>query len=160
MKHGFILAMAAAATLSACASTYGNLVSGSNLGAMEYKPAVLVNAGQEGKYEQVLSVCRQVAVNRQVTAAQEAQLKSITGVSNGALQGAAAGMQIGNIFKQAGLGGSMTKDIGVGMMSGVLSSLGTAFANGTEHDADETKRILLSCLRTADAGGQIYKVLE
>ena len=93
-KRFALLALATPLLLmQGCASTYGNLVSGSNLGAQEYQPAVYAIPGKEGVYQQVLGVCRQVAVNRQITSAQEAQLKTLTGAVSGATQGAATGWE-------------------------------------------------------------------
>lgn len=146
--------------LTGCASTYGNLVSGSNLGAMEYQPAVLKQPGMEGNYNEILQVCRQVAVNRQVTAAQEAQLKTLTGTGSGALRGSAMGLQMGSIFKQAGFNTSTTKQLGIGAVAGALGGLADSFASGANDGASETKRILLACLRSADPGQKFYKVLE
>ena len=158
-KAKSLVAISAAIALTGCASTYGNLVSGSNLGAMEYQPAVLKKPGMEGKYNEILQVCRQVAVNRQITAAQEAQLKTITGVSSSSLQGASFGLQMGSIFKQAGYDTSMTRQAGIGLLAGSLTGLAGSFASGTENNAAETKRVLLSCLQAADPKQEYYKVL-
>ncbi len=156
------LALAAVTlAMTGCASTYGNLVSGSNLGAQEYQPAVLPNAGMESQYQQVLTVCRQVATNRQITAAEEAQLKTITGTAQGVGSGLSSGMEMGFLFKQAGLGkGAMSGSIGIGMVGGLVSSLAGAFASGTDHDASETKMVLLQCLRKADPQERMYRVIE
>jgi hypothetical protein len=148
------------AALGGCASTYGNLVSGSNLGAQEYVPAVLPNPGMEGQYSQVLGICRRVAVNRQITAAEEAQLSTVTGVVKGSVDGAIAGMQVGSMFKQVGLGGSVNRSMGIGMFSGFASSLAGSFADGSQRDAAETKDVLLNCLRRADPSERFYKVIE
>ena len=56
------------AQVSGCASTYSNLVSGSSLGAQEYRPSVLVKDGNHSRYEEILKICRDVAVNKQITA--------------------------------------------------------------------------------------------
>ncbi len=154
------LFVSAVLALGGCASTYSNLVSGSNLGAMEYQPAVLVNPGMDGRYSEVLSICRTVAAKRQVTAAQEAQLKTLTGATASALEGAASGMQFGSMMKQAGLNSSINRDMGIGIASGLIGSLGASFANGSERDAAATKTVLLNCLRSADAGQKYYKVIE
>ena len=58
-------------------------------------PAVYVEPENKGRYQQVLALCRQVAANRQATAAQMAQLESLTGVVEGAGTGAAAGLVFG-----------------------------------------------------------------
>ncbi len=161
MKFAITLAVAAAVSASGCASAYGNLVSGSNLGAQEYQPAVLPNAGMEGQYREVLGICRQVATSRQVTAAQEAQLKTITGAVQGGGDGLAGGLQMGFLFKQAGFGkGAMSGSLGVGMVSGLVSSLAGSFASGATSDASETRLVLLNCLRKADPQERLYKVIE
>ena len=161
MKFSATLAVAAAVGMTGCASTYGNLVSGSNLGAQEYQPAVLPNPGMDGQYREVLGICRQVATNRQVTAAQEAQLKTLTGAVQGAGDGLSSGMQLGFIFKQAGFSkGSMSGGIGIGMVGGLVSSLAGSFASGTNKDASETKLVLLQCLRKADPQERLYRVIE
>lgn len=160
MKHFAILCALVAAPLGGCASTYGNLVSGSNLGAQEYAPAVLTQPGMEAQYAQVLGICRQVAVKRQVTAAQEAQLATMTGAVKGSVDGAVSGMQMGLIFKQAGLNGGVNRSAGLGMLGGLASSLADSFASGTQDDAAQTKQVLLNCLRRADPAERIYKVME
>lgn len=160
-KIGLTIVCCSAFGLSGCASTYSNLVSGSGLGAAEYRPAVLVNTGMQGKYEEILGICRQVAVNRQITAAQEAQLKTITGVTQGAASGASFGLQMGSMMKQIGApDASLNKSMAVGAVAGMLSSAGQAFASGTENNAAQTKQILLACLRNADPKRDFYKVLE
>jgi uncharacterized protein YcfJ len=142
-----------------CASTYSNLVSGSQLGANEYRPAVFVPPGKEGQYEQILGICRQAAVNRQITAAQQAQLKTITGSVKGAVDGAAFGAQFGSIFKQAGFDTSINRSAGIGLATGLATSLAGAFASGTESSASKTRQALLFCLRSQqDAVG--YRVIE
>jgi hypothetical protein len=156
-----MLSISAVLFLQGCASTYGNLTSGSNLGAQEYRPSVLVKPGKDEQYGQILGLCRNVAVNRQVTAAQEAQLKTITGVTKGATGGLSSGLQMANIFKQAGFdNASYKKGATIGAAAGAISALGNAFASGTEDTASETKKILLGCLRTADPSGEFYRVLE
>ena len=152
--------LAVAASLSGCASTYGNLVSGSHLGAQEYQPAVLTNSGMEGQYAKVLGICRQVAVNRQITAAEEAQLSTLTGAVKGSIGGAVAGAQIGSMFKQAGLNGSVSRSAGIGLLGGFATSMAESFASGTEKGASQTKEVLLNCLKRADPGERIYKVIE
>ena len=152
--------LAGSSLLGGCASTYGNLVSGSNLGAQEYQPAVLPQGGMEGRYAEILGVCRQVAVNRQITAAQEAQLRTITGVTEGTVSGAVAGLQIGTTLKSAGFGISANRTVGIGLLSGLATSAASAFSSGTQRDASETKRVLLECLRRADPSERYYRVIE
>jgi hypothetical protein len=158
--HRVCFLLGVVALLPGCASTYGNLVSGSKLGAQEYMPAVLVKPGKDADYQQVLGICRSAAVNRQVTSAQEAQLKTITGVAGGALTGASKGWEIGALFKDAGLGNSINKSIGAGLGAGLIGSIGSAFSSGTTSSADATKAVLLTCLRQADPISALYTVLE
>lgn len=160
MKFSLILTLVGTVTLGGCASTYGNLVSGSALGAQEYQPAVYVIPGNEATYQQVLGICRTAAVNRQITTAQEAQLKTLTGAVSGAAQGGAMGWQMGSTFKQAGLGTSINKSIGAGVGAGLLASLGNSFASGANDSAAEIRESLLRCLRAADPGQQKYRVIE
>lgn len=160
MKFTLILTLAGAAMLSGCASTYGNLVSGSALGAQEYQPAVYVIPGNDGVYQQVLGICRNAAVNRQITTAQEAQLKTLTGAVSGAAQGGSMGWQMGSTFKQAGFGTSINKSIGAGIGAGLLASLGSSFSSGANDSAAEIRETLLRCLRSADPGEQKYRVIE
>jgi hypothetical protein len=155
-----VIAASLASLASGCASSYSDLVSGSQLGAMDYRPAVLPMPGMEAKYQEVLAICRQVAVNRQVTAAQEAQLRTITGVGAGALEGAAMGIQMGSMFKQAGVDTSINRSAGIGLIVGSLASLGSSFQGGANRAAASTKDTLLTCLRRADPNEQYYKVIE
>lgn len=147
--------------LNACASTYGNLVSGSKLGAQEYQPSVYAPTPEaEAKYQQILPICRQVAVNRQITASEQAQLSSITGTVSGLGEGAAAGAEFGAIFRSAGLNGiSIGNAAGLGAAAGLVGSLVDSFSSGTESDAAATRRILLRCLKAA-SGSAGYVVLE
>lgn len=160
MKLPITATLFATTILLGCASTYGNLTSGSGLGAQEYTPAVVVNQGMEGKYSQILAICRSAAVNRQITAAQEGQLKTITGAVAGAGTGAATGLELGFMLKQVGLGTGVNRSMGIGMAGGLISSLATSFASGTNNDASETKRTLLQCLKRVDPQESIYKVVE
>lgn len=157
--RSFLLSLVVS-TAYGCASTYGNLVSGSKLGAQEYEPSVLIRAGKESEYQQILSVCREVAVKRQITSSQEAQLSTITGVTSGALEGGAFGLQIGSVMKNADFDASLSDSLGIGMAAGMLSGFASSFLSGTENAAEETKRILLNCLGAADPDAAIYSVLE
>jgi hypothetical protein len=146
--------------ISGCASTYSNLVSGSKLGAQEYTPAVLAPTPEaQAKYAQILPICQQVAVNRQVTSAEEAQLRSITGTVNGAASGAAMGFVVGDVFRSTGLHTSIAGATAVGLGVGLVSSLADAFAAGTQHTADETKKILVRCLKSQEQASG-YQVME
>ena len=153
-------ALACVAALSGCGSAYSGLSDTSGLGADQYRPAVVVETGNEAKYEQVLGICRNVAANRQATAAQQAQLESITGVVASAGSGAAAGLQIGSILGDAGYDTSAGESALIGAAAGVLSGIATAFASGAESTADETRRILLNCLRETSTNGTLWQVVE
>ena len=153
-------ALTCVAALSSCGSAYSGLANTSGLGAGQYRPAVVVETGNEAKYEQVLGICRNVAANRQATAAQKAQLESITGVVAGAGSGAAAGLQFGSMLDDAGFDTSAGKGALVGAAAGALSGIATAFASGAENTADETRRILLNCLRQTSKNGTLWQVVE
>lgn len=144
-----------------CASTYSDLTSGSGLGAAEYRPAVHVLPGHEAEYEQLLGICRQAAANGQITAAQRAQLETITGAVEGVTGGMAASLETGSMLRNLGLSdNSVEDDLGVGLAVGLLSSLGSAFSSGASSTADKTRGVLLNCLRRADANETMYRVLE
>ena len=153
-------AFAMAGAMAGCGSAYSGLASQSGLGAAEYIPAVLVEPGQEAKYAQVLPLCRQVAANRQATAAQKAQLETLTGVVSSAGAGAASGLEFGNILGSGGFDTNALEGAAVGAAAGIISGLAGAFASGAEGTADETRRILLNCLRETGKGGQLWSVLE
>jgi hypothetical protein len=153
-------AVSSALFTSGCASTYGNLASGSGLGAMEYMPAVVVKPGGEGMYQQILAQCRNAAANRQVTAAQTGQLNTIANVGGGALAGAAQGMQTGQMLKDAGLGTSVNRATGIGALAGSLGALAGSFSSGTKNTASETRQSLLFCLRRLDPQSQYYVLAE
>ncbi len=144
-----------------CASTYSNLVSGNNLGAQEYKPSVYVPPENQVKYESVLPICRQVAVNRQITSAQEAQLKTITGVTEGAADGLSFGLQFAGQMKNLGFEDASVGDSAlIGAAAGIIGSLGSVFASGAEDAAAETKEVLLNCIHVASNDGELWQVLE
>lgn len=150
-----------ALSTSGCASNYSNLVSGSNLGAQEYQPAVYVPQENQAKYNQVLPICRQAAVNRQITASQEAQLKTITGVTEGTAEGLAFGLTLGGQMQSLGFN---NVDVGeaaaYGAAAGFIGSLASSFASGTETAAAETKYALLRCLEATSQNGELWAVLE
>jgi hypothetical protein len=156
----YSIAAATLISVSGCASTYGNLVSGSGLGAQEYTPAVVVKPGGEGMYSQVLGQCRNAASARQVTAAQSGQLNTIANVGSGALSGAAQGMATGSTIKELGLGGSVNKATGIGAVAGSLGALAGSFGSGTKNTASETRLALLTCLRRMDPQSQYYVLVE
>lgn len=161
LRSTFTLGAMIAATMAStgCASTYSNLVSGSNLGAQEYQPAVLVQPGKEEQYRQVLALCRNVAANRQVTAAQQGQLKTISGAVGGAVQGATGGLQIASFMKDSGFDTSLNRSAGLGFLAGLAGSLASSFSSGTQGTAENTRTTLLACLRS-EAGNVGYRVLE
>ena len=153
-------ALSAAAVLSGCGSAYSGLADSTGLGAGQYMPAVHVEPGNEGRYGQVLGVCRQVAVNRQATAAQKAQLETLTGVVEGVGSGAASGLEFGSLLDNAGWDTSAGEGALIGAAAGAIASLASAFASGAEDTVDETRRILLNCLRTTSKDGTLWQVLE
>jgi hypothetical protein len=155
-----VAATSSIVALTGCASTYSNLVSGSNLGAQEYQPAVVVVPGRESHYQQALVACRQAVTNRQITAAQEAQHRTVTGAVSNTATGAAAGWQMGAMFKDAGLGTSVNRSVGIGAGAGLLASLGQTFASGSDHTQSATRQALVSCLRTGDPSQKNYRVVE
>ena len=148
------------AVLTGCGSAYSGLTNQSGLGAAQYRPAVVVEAGNEAKYEQVLQICRGVAQNRQATAAQKAQLESITGVVAGAGTGAAGGLEFGSLLSTAGFDTNALEGAAIGAAAGAISGLASAFASGAEDTADETRRILLNCLRQTSKDGTLWQVVE
>ena len=144
-----------------CGAAYSTVTEKSQLGAGQYEPAVYVPPENKAKYDQVLVICRQAAANRQVTAAQEAQLRTITGTTVSAVEGAAQGAVIGQLFDNAGLGGGAGQGALIGGVAGVATGLASAFASGAEKTASETKRILLNCLKqVSERGGGLWEVLE
>lgn len=154
------LATAGAAALSTgCASTYGGLTSANNLGAAEYRPAVLVPPERQAAYDGILAACRQAAFNRQVTSANKAQQDSLTGAVTGAAQGVGSGYQIGSMFKSAGLDASSTRSALAGGAFGLIGSLAGSFAEGTSDTSAQTRDALLTCLRS-QATRVGYTVLE
>ena len=155
-----VAAIGLAAVLTGCGSAYSGLTSSSGLGSDQYRPAVVVEPGNEARYEQVLAVCRQVAANRQATAAQKAQLETLTGVVEGAGTGAAAGVVYGGILDSGGFDTSMGEGAAVGAAAGAIGGLVSAFAGGANTTADETRRILLNCLRETSKGGTLWQVVE
>ena len=155
-----VTALGLAAVLSGCGSAYSGLTSSSGLGSDQYRPAVVIEPGNEAKYEQVLAVCRQVAANRQATAAQKAQLETLTGVVEGAGTGAVAGAVYGGILDSGGLDTSAGEGAAIGAAAGAVGGLVSAFAGGANTTADETRRILLNCLRTTSKDGALWTVVE
>ena len=155
-----VAAIGLVAVLTGCGSAYSGLTSSSGLGSDQYRPAVVVEPGNEARYEQVLGVCRQVAANRQATAAQKAQLETLTGVVEGAGTGAAAGVVYGGILDSGGFDTSIGEGAAVGAAAGAIGGLVSAFAGGANTTADETRRILLNCLRETSKGGTLWQVVE
>ena len=145
--------------LSGCGSAYSGMVGTSGLGAAQYIPSVYVVPGNEDMYQSVLPICRQVANNRQMTAAQESQLKTITGAVEGTVEGAASGLEFASVLDAFGdidKGDSAMIGAGVGLATSLVSS----FASGAKTTAAETKKILLRCLRVASNDGEFWRVLE
>ncbi len=119
-----------------------------------------VEPGNEAKYEQVLGVCRQAAVNRQITKSQESQLRTITGAVEGTVAGAAFGAEFGSILKSGGWDVDVSDSaLGAGAI-GLVTSLASSFARGAEETATATKSALLRCLEATSNNGSLWKVLE
>ena len=146
--------------LSACGSAYSGLTGASGLGADQYQPAVVVEPGNEARYQQVLAICRTVAANRQATAAQKAQLETITGTVEAAGAGASEGAVLGEFLGSAGFDSSWEEGALLGAGAGLLSGLTSAFASGAEETAAETRRILLNCLEATSKDGKLWQVVE
>ena len=155
-----VVATGLAAVLTGCGSAFSGLTSSSGLGSDQYRPAVVVEPGNEARYEQVLAVCRQVAANRQATAAQKAQLETLTGVVESAGTGAAAGAVYGTILDKGGVDTSLGEGAVIGAAAGAVGGLVSAFASGANTTADETRRILLNCLRETSRDGTLWQVVE
>ncbi len=146
--------------LAGCGSAYSGLTRSQGLGAGQYMPAVVVEPGNEGLYQQTLTTCRSVAENRQATAAQEAQLRTLTGTVGATGTGAATGAQVGNLLGDAGYDTGLGEGAAVGAGVGFVSGLVGAFASGAETTAAETKKVLLNCLRVTSANGTRWHVVE
>ena len=155
-----IFVCSAPLVLSGCASSYGNRVDNTGLGAAQYQPAVYVPAENRVKYEEVLTVCRQVAANRQVTSAQKAQLQTLTGALEGAIGGAAGAASFAAFIDQFDDDVDVGDAAGVGLAAGLIGSLVSSFAQGSHKVADETRKILLNCLKQTSDKGRLWKVLE
>ena len=155
-----VAAFGLAAVLTGCGSAYSGLTASSGLGSDQYRPAVVIEPGNEARYEQVLGVCRQVAANRQATAAQKAQLETLTGVVESAGVGAAAGAAYGGVLGSGGLDTGVGEGAAIGAAAGAVGGLVSAFASGANTTADETRRILLNCLRETSKDGTLWQVVE
>ena len=155
-----VTALGLAAVLAGCGSAYSGLTSSSGLGSDQYRPAVVIEPGNEARYEQVLAVCRQVAANRQATAAQKAQLETLTGVVESAGKGAAVGAVYGKVLDSGGVDTSLGEGAVIGAAAGAVGGLVGAFASGANTTADETRRILLNCLRETSRDGTLWTVVE
>ena len=152
--------VASGAGLSACGSAYSGLTDASGLGAGEYQPAVYIEPGNEERYKQVLAICRQVAANRQATAAQRAQLETLTGSAEAAAEGASQGAVLGSLLESGGFDASWEEGATIGAGAGLLTGLVGALAGGAEGTADETRRALLNCLTVASRDGKLWQVVE
>ena len=103
----------------------------------------------------------EVAANRQATAAQKAQLETLTGAVAGAAEGAAAGAQFAGMLDSIGLeSANVGQGALVGAAAGLVSGLASSFASGANETADETRRILLNCLRVTSRDGTLWQVVE
>ena len=155
---GAILSMV---LLAGCGSAYKGVVDSSGLGSGQYIPAVYVEPGQKEKYKQVLGICRNVAANRQMTAAQEAQLATLTGTAQSAVEGAAMATEMRQIFDMAGIGNvGIGEAAGIGAGVGLLTGMVGSMTKGAERTAAETKKVLLRCLKVSSKNGKLWQVLE
>lgn len=155
-----MVGVVAMGVLAGCGSVYKGAVDNSGLGAEQYKPAVYVEPGNEVKYAEVLGVCREVAQNREMTAAQEAQLKSLTGALETTVSGAAVGAELANVFKSAGYNVDRSDTALAGAAIGLAVGLASSFASGAGETQEETKRVLLNCLNATSQDGLLWQVLE
>ena len=156
-----LTAICAVSLLTGCGSAYDSAISKSGLGAGQYRPAVVVTPGNEARYEQVLGICRNAAQNRQMTASQEAQLKTITGTAQSTVAGAAAGTEFRQIFRSAGFKSvGIGEAAGIGAATGLLTGLVGSMASGAESTAAATKGALLKCLRVTSKNGTLWQVVE
>ena len=89
--------------------------------------------------------------------AHKAQLETLTGAVESAGTVAGAGAVYGGILDSGGLGASAGEGASIGAAVG---GLGIAFAEGADETADETRRILLNCLRTTSKDGTLWMVVE
>lgn len=155
------LVVIAVLMLAGCGSAYKGVTDSSGLGSAQYTPAVLVESGAEGRYPQVLTICRDVAQKRQMTAAQESQLKTLTRTVEGAVTGAAVGIEFGGLLDALDSFGVSTSDAALaGAAAGALIGVAGAFAEGAQKTASETRKVLLTCLDKTGQNGELWTVLE
>ena len=160
-KHTFsISVICASLMMGGCGSAYSTTVGGSGLGAHQYIPSVYIEPGNEARYAQVLPICREAANNRQMTAAQEAQLKTLTGAVEGTVGGAASEIKDNQFLDIFGAGNTTGDSALLGAGLGLATSLASSFASGAEGTAAETKAALLKCLTIAGQNGKFWQVLE
>ena len=118
--------------LSACGSAYDSLANNNKVGAADYRPTIDLVASRksEAQYTNDLGVCRQLAMNKQATAAQLAPEDTASAGSVGALAGAAIGAMTedGEYVD----GESDLDRAGQGALYGALSSLFGAGSRSTE----------------------------
>lgn len=130
-------------------------VEAASVGAQTYTPSVYIEPGNEARYRKVLATCRDVASNRQLTAAQTAELRATTGMTDAAMQGALEGIAE-TAFSDGDIGDAM----GSGLLLGMLGSAVSESSRGTAATAAATREALLNCLRATGRGGALWTVVE
>ena len=88
------------------------------------------------------------------------RFQTLTGVVESAGVGAAAGGVYGGLLDSSGVDTSIGEGAVIGAAAGAVGGLVTAFAGGANDTADETRRILLNCLRTTSKDGTLWTVVE
>jgi hypothetical protein len=78
----------------------------------------------------------------------------------GAGEGAAAGLAITGTLDAIGLDANEGQGALVGAAAGAISGLVSAFAEGANTTAEETRRILLNCLSQTSKNGTLWQVVE
>lgn len=159
MKNIYLGTLCSVLLLSGCASNYGNLVSGSKVGARGYQVPYLPKPGMDAKAEEIHRICGDVAAKGQVNAAQRAQLNTITGVATDTLDGAMEGLLVGNMYKKIGFG-SRGEGAALGAVAGLVGGLTSSMRSGVSNTADKTRAIKIRCMKAADPKNQYYTVLE
>ena len=127
----------------------------SGLGAQQYTPSVFVEPGNEGRYQKVLGLCREVAEKRQLTASQQAALRAETGMTDAAVEGALGGLAE-TMFSDGNIGGASIAGGLIGLVGSAVSESG----KGTVATAAATRTALLNCLRATSRGNTLWTVVE
>lgn len=155
--HRMLLCIIIAALLAACesAESHRSTVKQAGLGAENYQPSVYIEPGNEARYRKVLSLCRQAAANRELTAAQQAELTASVGAEDAASQAILRGA-IDSMFS----GGDLLESVGGGGVGALFGALISEGAKGTVNTAQATRIALLNCLKATSRNGQLWTVIE